>query len=333
MIILKDNFNRVHDYLRISLTDKCNLNCLYCNPTGVEGLKFRKDDILSFEELLRIIDVFAGKLGIRKIRFTGGEPLVRKDVLFFFEEVYKLKLKYGFKVGLTTNGTILEDKLEKLKYSGLDKLNISLDSLQPERFKYITGKDQINKVLNAIDKAEKHNFSSLKINVVIIKKINDDEIFDFVEFAKNRKITVRFIEFMPFGNNEWSRGGFVGYLEMKKLIEEKYSLHEISYDGNNVSKDYAIEGFKGNIGFVSSISDHFCSTCNRLRINAKGKMKLCLFSSGQNELDLKHLINSGIDDNSICREVENILKFKLEYHPDVEELIKLEENKMLSIGG
>ncbi len=333
MITLKDNFNRVHDYLRISLTDKCNLNCLYCNPSTSRGARLQKNAILSYDELLRLIDIFAGKLGVKKIRFTGGEPLVRKDILFFFDEVYKLKIKYGFETGLTTNGTVLEDKLESLKRSGLDRLNISLDSLRPDRFKYITGKDDIHKVIRAIDTAEELGFSPLKINVVIIKNINDDELIDFVEFIRNRKITLRFIEFMPFGNNEWKHDGFLGYQDMNDVIESKYSLNKIYGKDNDVSKDYTIDGFEGRIGFISSISDHFCGSCNRLRIDARGRMKLCLFSSGKNELDFKYMLNSGFTDDMISKEVDSKLKFKPEYHPAVEELIQMEENEMLSIGG
>lgn len=333
MIKLTDNFNRVHDYLRISLTDKCNLNCLYCNPSNSAGGRLNKKAILSYDELLRLIDIFTGRLGVKKIRFTGGEPLARKDVLYFFDEVSKLKKKNNFVTGLTTNGTLLEDKLDSLKRSGLDKLNISLDSLRQDRFKYITGKDGISQVIGAIDAAEEIGFSPLKINVVIIKNINHDELIDFTEFARNRNITVRFIEYMPFGNNEWKSDGFLSYGEMKGIISSRYNLINAAGDENSVSKDFEIEGFKGKIGFISSISDHFCAACNRLRIDARGKMKLCLFSSGKNELNFKELLNSNADDDMICSEVESALKLKAEFHPAVEELIRLEENNMLSIGG
>ncbi len=333
MITLKDNFNRVHDYLRISLTDKCNLNCIYCNPAGSGSIKLDKRSVLSYDEILRLIDIFAGRLGIKKIRFTGGEPLVRKDILYFFEEVYKKKLKYGFETGLTTNGTLLEDKLESLKNSGLDKLNISLDSLKQYNFRFITGSDGLSKVLRALDKAAETGFSSLKLNAVIIKNINDDEIINFTELARDRDITVRFIEFMPFGNNAWKYDGFISYAEMKDIVQSIYHLHDITTDSNGVSKDYYIEGFKGRIGFISSISEHFCGSCSRLRIDARGHMKLCLFSSGSNDLDLKSMLNSGLPEDEICASIQDRLKLKAEYHPAVEELIRLEENKMLSIGG
>lgn len=334
MRTLKDNFNRVHDYLRISLTDKCNLNCRYCNPANSNSEKLSRTEILSYDELLRLINIFTGKLGIRKIRFTGGEPLVRKDILKFFEMVYPLKLKYGFEIGLTTNATLLEDKLFYLKKFGLDRLNISLDSLKPDKFKYITGKDSFDSVLRAIIKASELDFYPLKINMVVMKNLNDDEIMDFVEFAKDTTINVRFIEFMPFGNNHWKYDGFINSEEIKKIIEKKYPLIELSGIRNNVSKDYSIEGYNGKISFISSISNHFCDSCNRLRLDAKGKMKLCLFSTGENELNFKELLNTpNYSDDDISELIDYALQIKWKAHPAVEELIKFDKNNMLVIGG
>ncbi len=331
---LRDSFNRIHDYLRISLTDRCNLNCIYCNPADSMVKKINRHDILSFDELLRLIDIFAGRLGIKKIRFTGGEPLVRKNVMEFFRAVHELKMKYGLETGLTTNGTLLEDKLLDLKKYGLGKLNISLDSLKPERFEYITGKNNFNAVINSICKAMELDFTPLKINVVVMKYVNDDEIIDFVEFVKDTNMNVRFIEFMPFGNNRWNRGGFVSCGEIKNTIEEKYRLKEITNPANFVAKDFLIENHSGKVSFISSISNHFCESCNRLRIDAQGKMKLCLFSTGEDELNFKDLLNNpAYSDNDICGLISNSLYNKKRIHPAAEELLKLEENNMLSIGG
>jgi len=334
MQTLVDNFNRIHDYLRISLTDKCNLNCIYCNPSDYKTPKLERNQILSFDELLRLIDIFTGKLGINKIRFTGGEPLVRKDVLSFFREVYSFKLKYGFEIGLTTNGTLLEDKLIDLKNHGLDRLNISIDSLNPGKYKFITGKDNLNEVLRSVIKANQLGFNPLKLNVVVMKNINDDEILDFVDFIIDSNMNVRFIEFMPFGNNKWNKNDFISYNEIKNIIENKYHLNEITGTRNLVAKDFSIEGKLGTVSFISSISDHFCETCNRLRIDAQGKMKLCLFSSGENELNFKKLLNdSNISDEDISELIQEALQPKPKVHPDIAELIKLEENNMLNIGG
>ncbi len=334
MQTLIDSFNRVHDYLRISLTDKCNLNCIYCNPSEYKINKLQKNQILSFDELLRLINIFAGRLGIKKIRFTGGEPLVRKDVLNFLQSVYSLKQKYGFETGITTNGTLLEDKLESLKEYGINKLNISIDSLNPGKYKFITGKDNLIEVLRSIRKANELNYNPLKLNVVVMKNVNDDEILDFVDFIIDSYMNVRFIEYMPFGNNRWSKNEFISFDEIKNIIEEKYQLNEISRDKNLVAKDFSIKGHTGTVSFISSISNHFCGTCNRLRIDAQGKMKLCLFSSGENELNFKELLNDpNYNDDNISDLIQKALLPKPQVHPDISELIKLEENNMLNIGG
>jgi len=334
MQTLIDSFNRVHDYLRISLTDKCNLNCIYCNPSEYKINKLQRNQILSFDELLRLINIFAVNLGIKKIRFTGGEPLVRKDVLSFFQSVFSLKQKYGFETGITTNGTLLEDKLESLKKYGIDKLNISIDSLNPGKYKYITGKDNLIEVLRSIKKANKLSFNPLKLNVVVMKNINDDEILDFVDYIIDSDMNVRFIEYMPFGNNRWNKNEFISFDEIKNIIEDKYQLNEISSIKNLVAKDFSINGHSGTVSFISSISNHFCETCNRLRIDAQGKMKLCLFSSGENELNFKELLNdSNYNDDKISELIQKALLPKPQVHPDISELIKLEENNMLNIGG
>ncbi len=333
MSILKDKYDRVHDYLRISLTDKCNLNCQYCNPERSNAQKIKRSDILNFDELLRLIDIFTSQLGVKKIRFTGGEPLVRKDVIKFFEMMYPLKVKYGFETGMTTNGTLLEEKLTDLKRYGLDRLNISLDSLKPEKFQFITGKDNFHSVFRAIHKALDLGFHPLKINVVVMKNINDNEVIDFVDFVKDTPMNVRFIEFMPFGNNHWNYDSFISWNEIKNRIESKYQLLELPSGRNNVAKDFGIEGHTGKVSFISSISNHFCSTCNRLRVDAKGNMRLCLFATGENELRFKELLNAHYSDEDICRLIDDTLQLKWKSHPDVEELLSFEQNNMLSIGG
>jgi len=334
MIKLKDRYNRVHNYLRISLTDRCNLKCLYCNPDDFQLRYSKRTDILNFDEILRIIKIFTGSFGFNKIRFTGGEPFVRKEILHLFEEADKLKSTYNFDVGITTNGTLLEDKIESLKKFGVDKLNISLDSLDKDKFKLITGKDNFESIMRSINKAMDLGFSPLKINVVVLKNINDNEIVDFVDFAVDKNLNIRFIEFMPFGNNSWSKDTFISYKELKTRVEEKYILEEIPSNNGKVAKDFNIIDHPGSVSFISSLSDNFCGSCNRLRITATGKMKLCLFSNGENEINFKQLL-SGVkySDEQICEVIQDAIQFKLEKHPEPEELAKLEENNMLTLGG
>jgi cyclic pyranopterin phosphate synthase len=331
---LTDSHNRIHEYLRISLTDKCNLNCLYCNPISNRQNNYHQSDILDYSEILRLIKLFTGELGFKKIRFTGGEPMVRKDILTLFESVSELKSIYNFEIGITTNGTLLEDKLTSLKKFGVDKLNISLDSLKEDNFKLITGKNNLNNVIRAINKAEELGFNPLKINVVVLKNVNDSEIIDFVDFVKNRNLNVRFIEFMPFGNNSWNEAGFISFNEIKNIVEQKYTLQEIPTDKNAIAKDFKILNHKGKVSFISSISDHFCNGCNRLRINSKGMMRLCLFSTGHNEINFKQLFSEvNKSDDEICEIIYQALQQKQKQHPDVEQLMTLERNNMLSIGG
>lgn len=333
MIQLVDKFERVHDYLRISLTDKCNLRCLYCNPDG-DLEKLLHSQILSYDELTRLIRIFVSRLGTKKIRLTGGEPLARKDIVKFFETLSQFKKENPFQLCVTTNGTLLEDKIEQLKHHGLDKINISLDSLQRERFEKITGQDSLETVLRSVDLAESLGFTPVKTNVVVMRGINDDEVLDFIEFAKDRMINIRFIEFMPFSENKWSENSFISYQELKNIISERYELKELHHEIQRVAKDFKIQNHKATVSFISSISNHFCGSCNRLRITSSGKLKLCLFTPINEELDLRKLLRSpGVSDDEIVRFINNSLDRKNFQHPDVGELLKLEKNNMLAIGG
>jgi cyclic pyranopterin phosphate synthase len=330
---LTDSFKRKHDYLRISLTDRCNLSCLYCNPDNSAYAKLLKQNILTFDELLRLIKIFGGA-EIRKIRFTGGEPLARKDVFDFLSDVKKLKDEFNFEIGITTNATLLNSNVHRLKEAGIERLNFSLDSLQKEKFYRITKQDKLNSVLDAIREAKLLGFSPLKINSVVIKGINDDELIDFVNFAVNNELNIRFIEFMPFGNNDWSTDAFMGWQEMKSTIDKTYNLIPVNSDPNSVAKDFIVAGTAGKVSFISSISDHFCSNCNRLRITASGKLKLCLFTNGNEELNFKELLNDPeYTDEDIIELVSETLIQKKEMHRPIEEILSYDKNQMLSIGG
>ncbi len=330
---IADKYGRVHDYLRISLTDRCNLNCVYCYPSFA-GIKLTdKSDLLSFEEILRLVKIFAGELGFKKIRFTGGEPLVRKNVMDLFSMIKNLKQLYSFKTAITTNGTLLNDKIYDLKKYGIDKINISLDSLKEDNFKSITGRDNFYDVISAIFNAKKAGYDNLKINCVVMKGINDCEILDFADFAVKENLNIRFIEYMPFSNNGWNDKEFFSYKEIFNKISEKYELIP-AFSNGSVSKDFKIKNNNGVISFISSISDNFCSTCSRLRITAKGNLRLCLFSPQSNELNLQSLLNnSSISDSDIADIIKDYLLLKPKEHPVTEELVKLDLNYMLTNGG
>lgn len=329
---LIDNFNRVHDYLRISLTDKCNYNCIYCNPSGTSDLS-KNNDLLNFEDLLRLIELFISKYDFKKFRFTGGEPLIRNGIFDFFNDLNKLKSKYGFTTGLTTNGSLLKGNVGLLYNNGIDMLNISLDSLKQNNFNKITGLNELNKLLEVIDDSLTYGFQQIKINTVIIKGINDDEILSFVEYFKNKNVNLRFIEFMPFGSNLWEKNGFICYHDIKKNIENEYLLKPISLGPNTVAKDFQLVNHKAKISFITSISEHFCDSCNRIRISPKGNLRLCLFSEGDHEINFKKLFNENYSDNQIVEKITLAIKGKWEKHPDAEELVRLVDNNMMTIGG
>ncbi|MGE5354084.1 MAG: GTP 3',8-cyclase MoaA [Acidobacteriota bacterium] len=331
-LVLKDRFGRIHDYLRISLTDRCNFNCIYCNPQIEAAEKLDKKEILTFGELLRLIRIFTTEFGIRKIRFTGGEPMVRNDIIKFFEALSPIQKQTGFEFAITTNGTLLEGNLHALKNAGLNRVNVSLDSLRPEVFKYITGSDKLNQVIRNILSLEEEGFKNIKINTVVIRDINDAEAADFIEFFKHRDITVRFIEFMPFQNNGWKKESFVSAEEIKENIQKRFTLNKTE-DRLQIAELYEVKGFKVKTGFIRPISMHFCSECNRLRLRANGKMKLCLFDPAKNEIDLKELLRNGSSNSDIVKLVSESLNHKAKEHPDIYSLALGNNNSMQNIGG
>jgi molybdenum cofactor biosynthesis protein A len=329
---LKDQFGRIHDYVRISLIDKCNLNCVYCNPVGSKVNYLRKNEMMSPGAIVRLCSILVKNFGVKKIRFTGGEPLIRKDIHEILRKIGELKSGFEFKTGITTNGTHLNENLQPLKDSGLNHLNISLDTLLKTKFDYITGKDLYDNTLNAISKALETGFDSVKLNVVIMKGINEDELTDFIDYYSDSNINIRFIEYMPFSQNNWSEGKFISYEDMKEFIQRKYKLTKID-NGSIIAKDYELIGSSCTVSFISTLSSHFCDKCNRLRFTADGKIKLCLFSESI-DAGLKEMLDTGeITDDEIADVIASVLWRKEEKHPGVEELVKLDTNNMLSIGG
>lgn len=286
---IKDGFGRVHNYLRISLTERCNLRCFYCMPEDGVQLS-EKSTVLSHEEIIHLAKEFV-KLGVNKIRLTGGEPLVKKNVEKIISELAALPVQ----LNMTTNGILLDRYLPLLKECNVNNLNISLDTLDREQFNYMTRRDYYDRVMANIYQSISQGFQ-VKINAVLMKGVNDSELFDFVEFTKTNDVSFRFIEFMPFDGNKWDTSKVVTlediFLELNKHYapEQIIKLEDKKHD---TTKNYRIKGYKGSFGIISTVSNPFCDSCNRIRLTANGKIKNCLFSS--TETDLLAPLRAGAD--------------------------------------
>lgn len=295
---LTDLFSRSISYLRVSLTDQCNLRCLYCTPKEIEE-KLSCGELLSYEELLRVIGL-AVELGIRKVRLTGGEPLVRKNVISFIRRLAELP---GLDdIRLTTNGVMLESMADDLFKAGIRKLNISLDTLKKERYQQITGVDIFNRVWAGIEKVEAMGFSPIKINMVALRGINDDELVDFARLTLTHNLQVRFIEFMPIGDGTlWGKERYISSEEIKERISILGELEEIkTFRMDGPARIYRFrdgDTLRGSVGFISPISHKFCDQCNRLRLTSEGRLRSCLLSD--QETDLKTIIRSGGSDKDV----------------------------------
>lgn len=319
---LEDSYGRSIKKLRISVTDRCNMRCIYCMPKNVKWLP--KDNILTYEEIARLAAIFAN-LGIEKIRLTGGEPLLRPRIDRLVEMLKKIK---GIKsVSMTTNGLLLNEKIEQLKKSDLDSINISLDTLRDDRFKTITGSDGLKRILKNIEIA--NNYFKIKINTVIIRGYNDDEVLPFVNFAKDNNYTVRFIEFMPFdGKGIWKPELVVSKEEMLKKISSVYDIIPIDSDSRDPAKLYEVN--HTIIGFISSITEPFCNNCDRIRLMSDGRLLTCLFDNIENAPNLKPILNKS--KKEIAKFIIECVKNKQE--GVISQLKRLSSmNAMHSIGG
>jgi molybdenum cofactor biosynthesis protein A, bacterial len=284
--MIKDQFNRVHDYLRISLTDKCNFRCFYCMPE--EDYDFTPASrLMQTDEIVSLATTFV-RLGVKKIRLTGGEPLVRKDAADIILALSKLPVQ----LTLTTNGARLHEFMPVLQQAGIRSLNVSLDTLQAERFQLITRRNQFQQVYNNIHSLIHHGMHG-KVNMVVMKGLNDDEIMDFVEWTRHTPVHVRFIEFMPFQGNKWASNKVFTWQQMLQVIETQYSFIRLKDEANDTAKKYMVPGHAGTFAVISTMSAPFCSTCNRMRLTADGKMKNCLFS--KEETDLLSALRRGED--------------------------------------
>ena len=274
-----DSFGRVHDYLRISLTERCNLRCIYCMPE--EGISLRpKLEFMNLKELISIAKTFTS-IGVKKIRLTGGEPLVRSDAKQIIEALSDLPVE----LAITTNGILVNKFINTFKKCNLKSINVSLDSLQQDKFAKITRRDYFDRITSNIDLLIKEKFH-LKLNAVLMKGINDDEIIDFSEFTKDKNVHFRFIEFMPFDGNKWDWSKGLSYNEIMNKVNLYYSdnVMRIADRKNDTSKNYQINGYKGTFAIISSVTNPFCDTCNRIRLTADGKLKNCLFSDTETDL-------------------------------------------------
>ena len=318
---LVDQYFRTISYLRLSLTDRCNLRCIYCMPgegkdrgTQIKSVRFLDhNDLLSYEELLRVVRL-AVSMGMNKIRLTGGEPLVRKGVLDF---IHQLSLISGLdQVRLTTNGVLLADYAERLFAEGIRHINVSLDTLQPEKFKKITGKNYFNKVWDGLLAAKRIGFN-IKLNVVAMKGVNDNEFQDFARLALEQPFQVRFIEFMPVGEgNSWNKKQYMRAADIKIILAEIGKLSPAKKThGKGPARIYELkssDGQRGEVGFISPISHHFCDQCNRLRLTSEGKLRSCLLND--NEMDLKSILRGGGGDQELIKIIKETILNKPKGH-------------------
>ena len=322
-----DIYNRKIDYIRISITDRCNLRCIYCMPE--EGIKIiDHKEVLSYEEIIRLCRQFA-KIGISKVKITGGEPLVRKDVHKLIKAIKEID---GIdNVTMTTNGILLENQIDDLVNAGLDAVNISIDTLREDRYREITRLGDINKVMRGIKKCLTYKNLKVKINCVPIKGENEEELLDLINLCKDNDISIRFIEVMPIGLGRNMKG--FSDEEIIEIVEKNLGKLTPYHGklGNGPSTYYSLEGYKGKIGFISAVNHKFCESCNRVRLTCEGFLKACLqYSIGT---DLRVLLRSGKNDEEILEAIKNTIYNKPEEHSFNLIIEKEEQKGMSQIGG
>ena len=326
---LTDKHNRHINYLRLSVTDRCNLRCVYCMPpTGVTCIAH--EQVLRFEEMLAIARC-AARIGITKIRITGGEPLVRRGIVELTRQLAQLP---GIDdLSMTTNGTLLEEYAAPLADAGLRRINISLDSLDPEKFRRITRVGDIDSVLRGITAVRKAGFNPIKINVVAMRGVNDDEIVDFARLTLDRPVHIRFIEFMPVDNrSSWDHEYFISTTEMIDRISAHAPLEpDTETQVTGPARMYRLTGAAGRIGFISPLSNHFCATCNRLRLTSDGRLRNCLFSD--EETDLPTPLRNGCTDAALDQIVRAAVAAKPLRHHVLEPQFQKCSRGMSTIGG
>jgi len=331
---LTDTFNRQHDYLRISITERCNLRCLYCMPEGalasrlailgtmlihdIEGIPLSPaEHMLTTPEIFYLSSLFVSQ-GVTKIRLTGGEPTVRRDIVPLMQQIGSLRSNGLRELALTTNGIALHRKLDAMVESGLTAVNLSLDTLDPFQFQIMTRRNGFEAVMKSINRILEMNKLGanvkLKVNCVVMRGLNEREIVPFVEMGREKDIEVRFIEYMPFGGNKWSQGKMISFQEMLDIIRAKYpDLRRLPGHKNDTSKTFEVPGFVGKVGFITSMTNDFCGSCNRLRITSDGNLKVCLH--GNAEVSLRDVLRQGNDGKPIDQEAfERIKQVEMDRH-------------------
>ena len=341
---MRDAHNRIIRDLRVSLTDRCNFRCFYCLPNG-EPPMARKDTILTFEEISELCEIFVS-LGIEKIRLTGGEPLLRKDVEKLVEKIARLKIPDSrfqtpdsenpklIDLALTTNGHTLARRAGDLKRAGLDRVTISLDSLKRGNFKRITGVDKLDEVLEAIEAAKNADLQPIKINAVIVRGYNDDEIVDFARFARENDLAMRFIEFMPLDSgHEWKREMIVSGREIRRKIDEVFplKLKQTSRGAETAWKYEFTDGASGEIGIIAPVTEMFCGACSRIRLTADGQIRTCLFSAAEH--NLRDVLRSSDNRAEVVEFIKSVVLQKEARHYINDAEFKQPARTMSFIGG
>lgn len=284
---LIDGFGRVHDYLRISLTERCNLRCFYCMPE--EGIALREKSVfMTAEETFAIAKEFVS-MGVKKIRLTGGEPLIKKNISKILHDLASLNIE----LAITTNGILVDQYLNDFKQTGLRAVNVSLDSLDQKNFERISRRNYFQRIVSNIHLLVNEGFQT-KINVVVMRGVNDHEIIDFINYTRDLPVQIRFIEFMPFDGNNWNWEKKVSFNEIMQQVHTEFGYDDVEHlvsKPNDTTKNFRIKNFQGSFGVISSVTNPFCDTCNRIRLTADGKIKNCLFS--QSETDLLSAFRNG----------------------------------------
>lgn len=326
---ITDSFGRVHTSLRIGVTDRCNIRCTYCMPEFVRFLP--RPQVLTFEEIERVVSI-VGAMGVNKIRLTGGEPLVRAEL---WRLIAMLKSIEGIdEVALTTNGILLSDQAQQLKDAGLDRINVSLDTVDADVFKKLTRRDGLEKVFAGIEAAQQVGFDKLRLNAVSVRGITDQEIVPLVHFARDHHLELRFIEFMPFdAGGDWDDSQVLSGSDVKSIIENRIGKLEPveRKDDSQPAVDFRFVDGQGSVGFINSVTEPFCASCNRMRLTAEGKFRNCLFSDA--EWDVRNLLRHGASNEQIAELMRNCVAAKKAGHGMDRDDFQRSNKAMYQIGG